>query len=367
MPNINLYQSALQYPERCFTDQELKEATVVKAGWMPYTRAGQFAVVFKLDTKNGTKAVRCFYHPSTEYEDRYRLFHDHIHSQPLGYLTEFEYLPQGIILGGEAYPIVKMEWVEGETLDRRVESLMAKPDIYALEELSKVWSATVLGLQQASIAHGDMQHGNILSKNGSLCLVDYDGVFIPSFQGKDALEIGHRNYKHPGRSKSKSFGLHIDHFSSFVIYMSIRALAADPKLWSTFHQDDHLILKEDDYVAPHKSAVLKTLKRSKDTKIRELADKLEDLCRRQVDAVPPFASLVDVPVTEPTGSGKAWWSELPGTSPAPTQPTIAQVGSGPAVPPLPKKRRINKGLVLLFLFLALAACSVLCLVSGMSY
>jgi len=389
MPNISLYQSALQHPDRCFTDEELKEATVVKMGgsWMPYARSGQFAVVFKLETKNGTRAVRCFYHPKTEHEERYRLFHEHIHSQPLGYLTEFEYLPQGIILEEGCYPIVKMEWVEGETLDKRVESLVEKPDIYALEKLSLVWCDAVVGLRRASIAHGDMQHGNILTRNGSLCLVDYDGVFIPSFQGKNPLEIGHKNYQHPGRGKSGSFGLHIDHFSSFVIYLSIKALATDPQLWKKFHQEESLILQQDDYAAPHRSQVLKALKKNSDPQIRELADKLEDICKRQVDAVPPFDSLVEIPTTEPTktpavatnASETPWWNELQGFSSTPTpvipstgtpQESVVEAGSAtgsqiptqPHVsPPTQKKRRKRKWLIFLFILFVFTACSMLCL------
>src|SRR5215211_9222971 len=100
MPKIdtNLYLFALQHPQQSFTDEELKGATVVYEGWRPYARAGKFAVVFKLETKNGPKAVRCFNYPNTEHEERYRLFHDHVQAQPLGCLTQFEYLPQGIVL-----------------------------------------------------------------------------------------------------------------------------------------------------------------------------------------------------------------------------------------------------------------------------
>jgi predicted Ser/Thr protein kinase len=387
--DTNLYLFALQHPQEAFTDEELKEATVVYEGWRPYARSGKFAVVYKLETRNGPKAVRCFYYPNTEHEERYRLFHDHIQAQHLGCLTQFEYLPQGIVLQEGSFPIVKMDWVEGETLDKRLESMVEQQDVRGLEKLSGLWRDAIVGLQQASIAHGDMQHANILTRNGSLCLVDYDGVFIPSFQGKNALEAGHRNYQHPGRAESKSFGLNIDHFSAFVIYLSILALATDPKLWKTFHQDEALILLETDYRTPNKSEILKKLKRNGETQVRELAQKLEYVCTQSVDAVPRFESLVPIPTAAPSKphagqrgpSEGAWWNDLQGLNTTPaiipaTGTTQGSVGSTPA-PGLPARNPIpaptqKKGskrvlLVLLVLLILLAACAFLFLAVAGGY
>ena len=396
MPKIdtNLYLFALQHPRQSFTDDELKEATVVYEGWRPYARSGKFAVVYKLETKNGPRAVRCFYYPNTEHEERYRLFHEHLQALSLGCLTEFEYLPQGIVLQEGTFPIVKMDWVEGETLDKRVESMVQQQDVHGLEKLSGVWRDAIVRLRNASIAHGDMQHANILSRNGSLCLVDYDGVFIPSFQGKNALEAGHRNYQHPGRFSSKSFGLHIDHFSAFVIYFSLLALAADPTLWKIFHQDESLILNEADFSKPNKSEIIKKLKRSGESQVRELVGKLEYICQQPVEAVPVFESLVPIPVTPPAkspvgpsgGSAGTWWNDLQdlhtparvvpttGTSqgsggqarstPAPAPPTRPQM---PA--PAQKKGELKKVLIILFVLFILATCAIvlLAMISGAYY
>jgi hypothetical protein len=271
-----------------------------------------------------------------------------------------------------------MDWVEGETLDKRVESMVEKKDVRGLEKLSGLWQNAILGLREASIAHGDMQHANILTRNGSLCLVDYDGVFIPSFQGKNALEAGHRNYQHPGRASSKDFGLHIDHFSAFVIYFSILAVAADPKIWKTFHQDESLILNEADYRTPNKSEILKKLKRSGESHVRELAAKLEHVCTQPVDAVPSFEALVPIPSTAPSktltnqtdGSDGAWWNNLSGLHPT-SPPVIPATGTNegsvaptsptrnPISPPAQKKEGVKKVLLFLLVLLILAACAVL--------
>jgi hypothetical protein len=381
----NLYLFALQHPRESFTDEELREATVAYEGWRPYARSGKFAVVYKLETKNGPKAVRCFYYPNTEHEERYRLFHDHIQELRLECLTQFEYLRQGIVLQEGSFPIVKMDWVEGETLDKRLESMAENQDVRGLEKISGLWRDALVGLRHASIAHGDMQHANILTRNGSLCLVDYDGVFIPSFQGKNALEVGHRNYQHPGRASSKSFGLSIDDFSAIVIYFSILALATDPKLWKMYHQDESLILQEADYRTPSKSELLKKLKRSSETQVRELAQKLEYICTQPVDAVPRFESLVPIPTRAPSAAEKgtsesAWWNNLQGlntTAASSINPatrtshgSVETAGSAPAptapsrnpVPARTQKKGLKRVVLVLLTLLILAVCAFVLLV-----
>lgn len=38
-------------------------------------------------------------------------------------------------------------------------------------------------LHEKSIAHGDLQHGNILvDSNGNIYLIDYDSMFVPSLE-----------------------------------------------------------------------------------------------------------------------------------------------------------------------------------------
>jgi len=63
--------------------------------------------------------------------------------------------------------------------------------------LASRWLEMIKVLNKFSIAHGDLQHGNVLVVNGDLKLVDYDGMFVPTLAGKISSEIGHRNYQHP--------------------------------------------------------------------------------------------------------------------------------------------------------------------------
>src|SRR5262249_24224520 len=151
--------------------------------------------------------------------------------------------------------ILKMEWVEGERLDRYIEKNLSNPS--ALLSLAKLWVQMVKALRQASVAHGDLQHGNVLVVQGGLRLIDYDGMFVPRLSGRGSHEIGHRNYQLPRRTEA-DFGLYLDNFSAWVVYMSLIALGVDPELRKHFRGGDEcLLFSRQDFEQPHKSDILR--------------------------------------------------------------------------------------------------------------
>jgi hypothetical protein len=85
----------------------------------------------------------------------------------------FSYIPGGIKVQGKPYPLVKMQWVQGESLSAFVGRSIGYPD--TLLSLAKVWMQLLSDLKAANIAHGDLQHGNVLVVGDRLRLLDYDG------------------------------------------------------------------------------------------------------------------------------------------------------------------------------------------------
>jgi hypothetical protein len=73
---------------------------------------------------------------------------------------------------------------------------------------------------ETGIAHGDLQHGNIIlvpgKKDNSLMLklIDYDGMFIPPLAGSPKGEVGHAAYQHPERLRTGAFHTEVDRFRS---------------------------------------------------------------------------------------------------------------------------------------------------------
>jgi hypothetical protein len=120
------------------------------------------------------------------------------------------------------------------------------------------------------VAHGDLQHGNILVRGGSIDLVDYDGMWVPALQGRDATETGHRAYQHPERS-GEDYGLELDRFSALVIYLSLAALERRAALWERFHTGDNLIFVREDFQQVGRSAIWEELGRIGSREIDRLA------------------------------------------------------------------------------------------------
>src|SRR6185312_15382803 len=99
----------------------------------------------------------------------------------------------------------------------------------ALESVADQFRALVRGLGTAQIAHGDLQHGNIIVNGAKLYLIDYDGLYVPGLPVSASNEIGHINYQHPDRS-TQHVGPMVDRFSSIVIYLALKAVARQPNL-----------------------------------------------------------------------------------------------------------------------------------------
>ena len=193
-------------------------------------------------------------------------------------IVGFGYEAQGIKIKGQWYPIVKMEWVEGKTLHTYIAQLFKDGqqagDTDALRRLADQWRALMANLRQRHIAHGDLQHGNVLvTPRGDLRLVDYDGMFVPSLKGQPSHELGHANYQHPQRTAT-DYNEHLDNFAALVIYTSLVALVYDPGLWEKFHTGENLIFSAPDFKAPQKSPVFERLYRSSESLVRELSQKL---------------------------------------------------------------------------------------------
>jgi len=117
-------------------------------------------------------------------------------------------------------------------------------------------------LNNAGIAHGDLQNGNILIVDGDYRLIDYDGMYVPALKGQTSNEVGLPNYQHPKRT-GFDFGPGLDNFSSWVIYISLLALSVDPQLWGKLQAgDDCLLFRKEDFEKPNRSKVFRALERS---------------------------------------------------------------------------------------------------------
>ncbi|WP_426746759.1 hypothetical protein VZQ01_01835 [Myxococcus faecalis] len=314
LPSDSDYQAALQHPGQAFSDARLK-AGVVEQGTgamagLPRPRAGNFATTYKVTCGDQVYAVRCFTRPyPRDQESRYLEIRRHLEQRWLPSSVGVWFQPRGIHVRGRWLPIVMMEWVQGESLERYVGRHLHEP--LTLFRLAAEWLGLLSALRDAGIAHGDLQHGNVLVTERGLRLIDYDGMCVPALVGRTGHETGHPNYQHPGRDAA-FFDLRLDHFSGWVVWLSLVALAHEPSLWERFQGgDDCLLLRRRDFVEPERSPLLQALRTSPHARVREyVAPMLSRLLAMRADAVPEVSLDVSPPREGEASPTMAWLREL---------------------------------------------------------
>lgn len=306
-PGAAEYQRALQHPDLCFADPDLAEARPdVSPLGLPLAISGNFASVFPLTCGDGRRfVVRCFVRSPDDLEQRYAAIGETLAGIDAGWKATFDFQPHGITVGGDRFPIVKMAWLSARPLCAYVQEHLW--DSSALVQLALRFAAMVGHMRDVGIAHGDLQHGNLLvDASGNLRLIDYDGMYVPALTGRPSGERGHRNYQHPGRTAG-DYGPHIDHFASWVIYTSLLALSLDPLLWGRLDAGDEcLLFRWHDFAEPERSAAFACLEDRPDGTLAQLSRALRSLASQPVEEVPPLPELSELlPAATGNGNGAA--------------------------------------------------------------
>ena len=149
------------------------------------------------------------------------------------------------------FPVLLMDWVEGKTLDKYLRENL--DDKYALEMLAYRFSQLAQWLIPQPFAHGDLKPDNILVReDGTLVLVDYDGMYVPAMKGQKARELGSPDFRHPLRTEN-DFDEHIDDFSLLVLTLSILVACNSPQYYS------FPFLTDKDYINPTESPSIKKI------------------------------------------------------------------------------------------------------------
>lgn len=300
LPDNLAYFETVQNPRNCFNDPDLQAGEVVtNSHGLPLACTGNFAIVFRVTTPSGDWAVKCFTRDIPNLQQRYHAVSEHLRQRHCRFLLPFHYHQQGIRVRGTWYPIVKMQWVNGLTLRDFIDRFLERKR-YIEAIMYSLYAASV-DMRKKHIAHGDLQHGNIIIANYQdkgktgyvLRLVDYDGLWVPALKKVIPSEYGHRNYQHPGRPKY--YGPLADHFSLLAIYTGLCALRWNPQLWREYNNGENILFTEKDYQQPELSPLFQLLWRGSDDKLRHLIGHLVLSLYTYVDQVLPLSRVVRYP------------------------------------------------------------------------
>lgn len=276
-PTVGQYTEAIMQaaksPDEYF--DELKYLRpVLDSNGEPIMSSGNFAVVFKMRDEAGKQyAVRCFHRAQQRRGMNYKLICDELAKVSSSYLSPIKYYEKELFIDSVEYPVLLMDWVEGTTLDKYIRIVL--DDKKALRQLADNFRKLSIWLLSQPFAHGDLKPDNILVRDdGSLVLVDYDGMFVPAMQGQRARELGSPDFRNPSRTED-DFNKEIDIFSIVSILLSLELIATKSQYLEQYGKEDRLLLSHDDYLNLRSSSIFKRALTSYDDDIPELAVMLE--------------------------------------------------------------------------------------------
>ena len=263
-PLISEYIEAIKSAEDNF--EKLSYLRPVLGGdGLPVMTSGNFAVVFKMKDEQSGKfyAVKCFTKEQEGRAEAYREITKELKDVSSPYILSIRYLDKELFVDTEQtteteFPVLLMDWVEGKTLDKYLRENI--DDKYALEMLAYRFSQLAQWLIPQPFAHGDLKPDNILVReDGTLVLVDYDGMYVPAMKGQKARELGSPDFRHPQRTEN-DFDEHIDNFSLSSILLSLEAIAIKPSYLAWFGATNRLLFASADYLNIERSACLSAIK-----------------------------------------------------------------------------------------------------------
>ena len=229
----------------------------------PYRSSGAFAVVFKMQDKSSGKyyALKCFTEEQQGRAEAYRQIADELDLLDSPYITSVKYMEKELFVDSQCeedeFPVLLMDWVEGETMETYIAANYRNQS--AMSMLSYRFGKMAAWLRTQSFSHGDIKPDNIIVRpDGSLTLVDYDGMFVPSMKGSQSPTIGTRDFCHPLRTVD-DFDETIDDFSLASIALSLKAISMKPTLLDIYGASDRLLFSENDYRNPSNSKVISAL------------------------------------------------------------------------------------------------------------
>ena len=299
-PNTDQIDSAISNLKEKSTRDEICYFEVVEDMMgLPLSFPGQFARVYKMqDSKNNKKsmALRFFSKKKKGSMNRYRILHEYFEPYSekdlLNFFIDFNFVKDAVNITVNkeqiSFPVIKMDWIEGETLEKFLQDHSNKKKI---KKLKFNFKKIIDEMEDHEIAHGDLHPKNmIITKNSEIKLVDYDCLFIKKFSGDDMPELGDPDCQHPNRKNFK-YNHTIDRFSAFVLYFALSILEDNPEFSDV--RDGEFIFSRADYENPEQSETFKKVSELESPEIKYYLKILKNICKKKKPSIDPLSLIVE--------------------------------------------------------------------------
>ena len=229
----------------------------------PYRSSGAFAVVFKMKDEQTEKcyALKCFTEEQEGRAEAYRQIAEELEFVDSPYITSVKYMEKELFVDSncedDEFPVLLMDWIEGETMETYIADHYM--DNYVMAMLCYRFCKMAAWLRSQPFAHGDIKPDNIMVRpDGTLTLVDYDGMFVPAMKGQKSPTIGTKDFSHPLRT-IYDFDETIDDFALASMALSLKAISLNPSLLDEYGASDRLLFSAADYLDLSKSKTMTAL------------------------------------------------------------------------------------------------------------
>lgn len=198
----------------------------------PIMSSGNFAVVFKMSDGEKNYAIKCFLKEQKGRKEAYNQICDYMSGIHKKHFVSTSYYEKELFVDTNQteeneFPVLLMDWVDGlglsEYISRNYDNREKMANLYNNIQDMIEWLLT------SHLAHGDLKPDNIIvTADGNIVLIDYDGMFVPSMQGQYSRDLGTPQFQYKCRTIS-DFNEYIDDYAGIYLTLIIKLISIDHK------------------------------------------------------------------------------------------------------------------------------------------